>query len=269
MYKLIAFLFIMLSITACKSENSKNTLTTGTTTTTQYNDVVNVTYINKINNYSVSAIWSPSKLRYSHVIGPAIITFTNHTTQEAFSITNNNFSILKTLLPFTFDENEEILKVKNDIKINYEPTVLSNEDGFGITSVPFFFQDINFDDREELLITEVDNGQKGAATFKVYSFDESGEIETDLYGITYQEPFISLDQYSQINYEDKSISIYGYGGWCAGGRTIYQSISSKYGSNTFRAVIEDELEEIGGDCYLKKYKLSEPQRMLIATEKIK
>lgn len=264
--KILTSLFIALSVTSCRSESNESVASAESTNQKQSHEIVSIKYINKVNDYSVSVVWQPVKVRYDHVIGPAIVTLTHQTTQDVFTVTNNNFSVLKSLLPFKFDENEDVLATKSHIELKYEPTKSSDENGFGLTSVPFFFQDVNFDNIEDLLITEVDNGQRSLATFKVYILDEYGDID---YGTTYQEPFISLDQLSTINYKNKSISIYGSGGWCAGGSIIYKLVPSAYGQS-FKVVMEDELEENAGKCYLKTYQVqvNEPQRILISTERV-
>jgi len=98
------------------------------------------------------------------------------------------------------------------IKLDYSKSTL--KDGrftfMGATDEPFLFYDLDFDDKEELMVCEMFNGQRWHSTFKAYNLSEDQDIEVigdSLYQITYDEPYISLDEISTVNIKDKTLSI--------------------------------------------------------------
>lgn len=240
----------------------------------QNNDLIKIKYQNKINSFSVDAVWKPEKVSYNHVVGPAIVTFKNDSEEIKFSVSINKFSILKSQLPFSYSSDEfQITKFnKTIIELIYDANKFTNDESdFGKTNVPFFFQDIDFDNEKELIFTEIDNGQRGVATFKVFGFDY-GDLESELYGKTYKEPYISLDEMSKIDYDKKRIIIYGSGGICNGSYTFYELLSAKneYDKNSFHKI--GEILEVRDDnankCYQKTYKIIEERKELVSTKQI-
>jgi hypothetical protein len=257
MKRLLNLLLALTLISSCSNSQTKNTET----------KVVTIEYSNEINGYTVKVVWKPKAVRYSHTKGPAIIEFYNKKDSTSFTLTNNNFSILNSKLPFgyTADSTEIISLNQNDFKLVYDENNLKSEESFGTTSEPFFFRDIDFDNIKELVIVEIDNGQRGVATFKAYNF-ENGEIQSE-YGITNIEPFKSLDEVSEIDYVNKRIIINGSGGVCAGSSEIYKLQPSK------NIILETVIEQLRDDnlnkCYELKYKVIKQSKQLISKKEIK
>ena len=48
--------------------------------------------------------WKPVRIKYSYVIGPAILEFSNAKDSTSFTLTNNHFSVLKSTLNFAYNE---------------------------------------------------------------------------------------------------------------------------------------------------------------------
>jgi len=252
-------LLLILFITSCANKTKSNE-----------NKVVTISYSNEIEGYTVTAIWKPIKVSYDHVVGPAIIEFKNKKYSTSFNLTNNNFSILKSKLPFTYsDDSCEIKNFNKDfISLFYDETNLKPTEGFGTTNEPFFFQDLNFNNKRELLMTEVENGQRGIATFKAYDLEDA-EMAREIYA----EPFKSLDQMSKIDNVNKKIILYSSNGWCADGTEIYKLQISKndYEANKYilDIIIQYEMDYKLDKCFELLYKVNNNSRQLISKKEIK
>lgn len=235
---------------------------------------VNIEFINKINGYSVKAIWKPTKISHEHIVGPAIIEFYNSTNNTSFDISNNNFSIKKSSLPLNNLENEsQIVNLNKElVTLFYDENNLKFDEGFGTTNEPFFFIDIDFDMKKELVLSEVDNGQRGYTTYKIYKI-ENGDLRPELYNITYKEPYISFDDMSKIDFEKKTITIYKSGGACFNSYEIYklQIHKDDYGDNLLllETIIDQERDDNLQKCFELTYKVVNQTKQLISKREIK
>lgn len=236
--------------------------------------MVTVKFQNKINKYTVEAIWKPTNVRYNHIVGPAIVTFKNSSEDIEFSISINKFSILKSQLPFSYSSDDlEITKLnRNSLDLVYDLNKLTDtESTFGNTNVPFFFQDLDFDNEKELIFTEIDNGQRGVATFKVFGLDD-GDLESELYDKTNSEPFTSLDTTSKFDVKNKRIIIYGSGGMCSNSYTFYQLIPAKndFPNNYYQKIasIFEVRDDSLNKCFQKTYKVIQEKLELINSKEM-
>lgn len=224
-------------------------------------NTVVIEYSNKINGYKVKSTWKPQIVRYNHVIGPAIIEFCDEQDILIFTVVNNNFSVLKRKLPFSYDKDS--LKIEdireNLISLIYKEPKLNDEKRFGTTDEPFFFEDIDFDNEKELLIAEVDNGQRGVATFKAYKQGDRTQNQSN--DITDRDPFLSLDEMTKIDYENRNIILYGSGGYCYDHYRIYSKKSS-YGFEFIGEIVEERDDSLN-KCYELKYKIIGESRELL------
>ncbi|MBK9301272.1 MAG: hypothetical protein IPN14_11865 [Bacteroidetes bacterium] len=122
----------------------------------------------------------------------------------------------------------------------------------------------------EILIVELNNGQRGVASFKAYK--EYGEVSSEQYSITNEEPFKSLDELSKVDYLNKQIIIYGSGGVCANGHYIYklQVAKNEYDDNKFvlENIIEERTDDKSNGCYELKYKVINQTKQLISKRKM-
>ena len=149
---------------------------------------------------------------------------------------------------------------------------MKNEKSFGATPEPFFFQDLDFDNSKELIIKEAVNGQRGGSSFKAYKI-KNGYLESDLYNITYNEPYKSLDEMSKIDYTKKQITISKSGGSCGSVNEIYKLMPSKneYEDKKFalESLIVYEQDEKLNKCFELNYKVINQSKQLISKKVIK
>lgn len=237
------------------------------------NEIVTITFDNEVNGYSIDVIWKPNSVHYGFTKGPAIITFSNKKDSINFSLSNNNFSISNNRLPFIYNtDSSEILSLKQEhINLVYDENNLEEEGFFGTTNEPFFFQDLDFDNIKELLLVEVGNAQRYYSSFKAYKL-ESGGLQTEMSGITHNEPYKSLDELSTIDYKNKRIIIYNSGGICANSSEIYNYKTSKdkdYSWFELETLFEEEYDNNRDKCYELKYKIVNRSRQLISRKELK
>jgi len=234
---------------------------------------VSITYTNEINGYSVYVLWKPMIVSNNHTIGPAIIEFYKTDESYSFYLTNNHFGIENSKLPFTYTKDNLSIASLNeyDIELEYNKDDLGSDYSFGTTNQPFFFQDLDFDTIEELVFVEIDNGQRGIASYKAYKFENS-ELQPDRYGITSIEPFRSLDEMSTVDYLTKRITIYKSGGNCANSYEIYklQPAKNDYEANSFvlETIIEEQRDEKSNKCYESTYSVIGQSKKLIAKKEL-
>lgn len=234
---------------------------------------VSISYSNVINGYSVYVLWKPMVVSNNRTIGPAIIEFYKVDEPYSFYLTNNHFGIENSKLPFTYSEDGlSIVSINEyEIYLEYNEDDLGTDYSFGTTNAPFFFQDLDFDKIEELVLVEIDNGQRGVASFKAYKFDGS-ELLPDRSGITTIEPFRSLDEMSKVDYLTKRITIYNSGGNCANSYEIYklQPAKNEYEGNSFtlETIIEEQIDEKLNKCYELTYSVTGQSKKLLLKKEI-
>ena len=238
--------------------------------------VVTIEYTNEVSGFFVKVIWKPNNVHFEHTTGPAIIEFYNIKDSTTFTLTNNNFGVLSSKLPFSYSEvGDEIISInQNDIKLVYDINNLFDSQGFfRITNETFFFQDLDFDNKNELILGELDQGQRGVATFKAYKIYSSSEMIPDIYNITNEEPFKSLDEMSEVDHLNKRIIINGSGGWCAESSYIYKlrSIPNDFDGNNFilETIIQRERDDNLNKCFELKYRVISQSKQLISKIEIK
>jgi len=224
-------------------------------------NIINLKYNNIINGMKVEVTWRPNNSQNGYVIGPAIIQFTNIKYGTSSTIVNNYFGIKEErvgrLLKIKKKKNAEgkfvgeytIQSITNEtIKLDYNKPIL-RDDKFTFmeaTGEPFLFYDLDFDNKEELMVCEMFNGQRWHSTFKAYSLSEHQDIEVigdSLYQITYDEPYISLDGLSTVNRKDKTLSIFMSGGASSSKSKIYKLDFSNHNQGsryTLEKIIEQE-----------------------------
>jgi len=240
------------------------------------NNNITLNYLNEIEGRQVRVYWKPIEIRYNYVIGPAIIEFYNVKDSTSFTLTSNHFSILKSDLHFTYDEDSLEIKSFNNhsLSVPYKNAFLHSKSwNFESINEPFFFADIDFDQKKELLIIEADQGQRGTVIYKAYSFDNpniSNEFEPSEMDM---EPFRSLDGYSVIDYNNKSIIINNSGGACSSSQDIYKLQTAKnedaHPLLALSSTIESQLDEVTGKCYELKYKVINNQKHLVSKREVK
>jgi len=221
-----------------------------------------VEYSNLINGYKVTAIWKPVSVVRSMVVGPAIIEFRNPKDSIVFNVTIDCFAIDAKKVHFSCDKDSVNVTKFNqqNITLLYEEKNHESDENFGNTNEAFFFQDVDFDNVKELIMREFANGQRWCSTFKVHKLNKDGQCENALSDITFDEPFILLDQMSKIDYVNKRIEIYSSGGSCSNETKVYRiddEATASYGKTKMMVefIKVDKYNSDEGKCYEETYRI--------------
>lgn len=229
--------------------------------TSKENDgIVKIEYAEPINGFKVSITWIPKEIQYSFAKGPAIIELFNIQDSTISTFTANALAIDLARLPFEYNsDTTAITNTPGNVKLSYAKDLEFRDDGFGTQVEPFFFQDVNFDNKKELIITEYGTGQRGTNNYKIA---ETSNIEF------LNSPFSELDDLSLIDYKNKTITIRGSGGACDGTTEIYKQKTYYENYNgvkySYSKIELDTYIEMK-DCKLYTYKVSQ-NKVLISVE---
>lgn len=188
--------------------------------------LVYIQYTNLINGYYVKVKWIPNQVINSHTIGPAIIEFFQKKDSILFSITTNKFGVLSKELPFEYSEDSLFLiKIQtNKIELKYNNLIRKNLDqSFFDSNEPFFFQDINFDNIDDLILVEHYQAQRETSRFIPYDLKSIVMYqEWSDNNLRYYMPYKEFDGFSSIDYRRRQIHLYHSGGACAGEEFVYE-----------------------------------------------
>ena len=161
-----------------------------------------ISYNQKVNGYKVNVMWFPFDIQYIDQ-SPAILHFQNDT--SGFYIYNPSF--LETGVYEKFEKNS--LKDGDTIYVNYTPKESSEyAEDFGYladNNIPFFFQDVDFDGEDELLITNWQCGSRGSSTYDVYKVNQYYEYRLDMIKLT-DAPFYKMEN-GQTEFDPKEETI--------------------------------------------------------------
>jgi len=190
--------------------------------------------------YNVNVVWMPRDGEGPRLVGPAIITFLKGSSY-LFSVTANNFH-----LPFYELKERGILEVEADgqayevdltkvYSFEYSSDsfnkilLMSNTHKYEASGsreqVPFFFEDVDFDGKDELVIVDFNAGQRGYNEYTVY---KSNYKYGNMYNLVNIEPFSILDQLSTFDQENKTIDVFSSGGACGSTNEKFKLIDGRY-----------------------------------------
>lgn len=260
---LASLFFTILLMTGCKaeSENSEKNLQQETEQTEKIeNDILNITYNQKVNGYKVKVIWKPQTIKYRNAVGPAIIEFKKGETE--FSLTNNYFYLPTKTVDLKIIENKVVGINKSDVNLDYKKPIIGNG-SFESIDVPFVFLDLDFDEIKELILTKANQGPRFSHAYDAYSFSEYGKLERSQ--ITNQEPFNEIDFMTKLNKENKELVINFSGGICSGTTKTY---GLNKGEFSLTGIVRMERNMDTGKCYEFVYKIIDGKEELISKEKV-
>ena len=156
-------LFILGLLFICSFSNPKNI------------GSVFINYDNLVEGYKVSIKFTPKVVYYEdHIIGRGTIYFHHIKTNQKFKIYNPMMGFPTRVLPILLSKNKRTItrffKRNKSLHYIFKDRTLSNAKfgNFGTTEVPFFFYDMNFDGVKELLLPQMNSGQRSDAIFKPY-----------------------------------------------------------------------------------------------------
>lgn len=183
-----------------------------------------IKYRNKINGYDVKIAVSPFDYFEDGLRGCAEIAFMRGDT--CFMRFRNDYFRIDSL---------GVKQIENGdiIELDYKYPLLDKTKPIELglfKSLPFFFLDANFDGKDELFITYSGAGQRTINAYAVYGLLHSlGHTYYDyLYdSVRDSEPFSNLDDMSEVDYKNKEISTFVYGGYSDSEKRIYKMKDDK------------------------------------------
>jgi hypothetical protein len=183
-------------------------------------------------NYTVDVMWTPDGYAAMGA-GAAILRFSEKERLNSFSVTTEAFNlsgdILKKAGYYSSDDwsyHKDILNAVFTIDYNSlnKSSLLDNShEG----DAPFFFEDVDFDGANDLVILETGAGQRSVDAYKVYNLNKQGGRVSDLYSVVNKEPYTQFDALTTVNKEDKTIAFYSSGGSCQNSERTYKRIGGQ------------------------------------------
>ena len=195
--ELIIFTCCLIGLMSCKQADSN----------------IHVHYSQKVNGYDVSVEILTDSIRdeyFSDIVGrEAVLTFRKG--KHEMTVVNPCYAD-KNLIESSCD--------KKTIEIDYTPFNMSEDNTFAGNQSPFFFFDVDFDGEDELLVCLWEGmGYRGYHAYQAY--------ETNVGSGTHQlspmqeEPFDELNDYTEFDTINKTISILQGVGVKMGGKKVY------------------------------------------------
>lgn len=151
-----------------------------------------INYKQKVNGYKVKVIWFPFIYEQGYTdYGLAILYFQNDTSE--FYLYNNIFHDVGLY---------QHMPVKDGDTLSIDYRQKDPNEYLADNDVPFFFQDVDFDGRAELLITKWQCGSRGSSTYDVYKMSEEGGAY-----LIDEEPFNDIENgHTEFNPLNKTIT---------------------------------------------------------------
>lgn len=249
MKKTILSFILFLTLISCSKQNKNESLNdqikSAKNNIENKNNEITIKFSTPIKGYNVSARWlikGKIESQFSkNFKGPAILTFENIETKEIFWVIHPEFTIdidqenLKyiTVVDDEFVKNESFTQVCKYINPKFEKvgTSYKEENDLGYTYIPFFFQDVDFDKVDELILTYATTYEKGGSINKIFKKDDNENLEfsemteepfTNFSGFYYGNPSADAYNYTTIDYENKTITHHELSGAFGSGEIIYE-----------------------------------------------
>ena len=218
-------------------------------------------------NYIVDVMWMPDS--YAPLgVGSAILRFSEKEWSNSFSVTSSAFNlsgdILKKVGFYTSDDWDYHNDILNTIfTIDYKSLSKSsmldnNHEG----EAPFFFEDVDFDNINDLVIIESGAGQRTVDAYKVYNLESDGGRVSDLYSVVNQEPYTWFDGLTTLNKKDKTIAFYRSGGSCQNSEDIYKRVDGQLKYVKYKKWRESTSKKLGFVCTESTYDIVSGKQVL-------
>jgi hypothetical protein len=228
----------------------------------KFTDVVDGKY-----NYIVDVMWTPDN-NAPLGVGPAILRFSEKEWFNSFSVTTSAFDLSGDILKkvgyyasVDWDYHKDILNTvfTIDYKSLSKSSLLDNKhEG----NAPFFFEDVDFDNINDLVIREKGSGQRSVDAYKVYNLRSSGGRVSDLYSVVNKEPYTRFDELTTLNKEDKTIAIYSSGGSCQNSERIYKRANGQLKYVKYKKWRESTNKKLGYVCTESTYDIVDGKQVL-------
>lgn len=201
-----------------------------------------VHYKQKVNGYNVSVKIIKDSIKEKY--------FSDIATREAELTFKKINQELKVVNPYYADYKLYEESIKKGMTVDYIPFEMLESNTFSGNQSPFFFFDVDFDGEEELIICLWEAmGYHGHHAYQAYKTDVGNG--THLLSPMQGEPFCDLNDYSEFNPIEKTISIPQGVGLKMGGEKIYGLVD---GSFKLIERTENDWEHTNG----VKYELCKP-----------
>ena len=265
MKQIILLIFLFLNPAAHAEEDDEpDVFFDGTKTVHfKFTDVVDGKY-----NYIVDVMWAPNSYLAIGEGSPAILRFSEKERLNSFSVTAGAFDlsgdVLKKVGYYTSDDwgyHEDILnKVFTiDYRTLSQSSLLDNAHG---GDAPFFFEDVDFDNINNLVVLESGVGQRRVDAYKIYNFNSYGGRVPDLYSVVDKEPYTWFDAKTKINKEDKSIAFFSSGGACSSRENTYKRVGDQLKYIKYKKWHESESKKLGFVCTESTYDIVDGKKVL-------
>jgi len=238
-YLIILILLLFNPLVHAEEEDEWNPFFDGTKTIhLKFTDIID-------DKYNVNVVWIPRDGEGPRLAGPATITFSKDL-GYLFSVTADNFH-----LPFYELKKSGALEVDGDgqakeFDLNKVYSLKYSSDSFYKVSlmdnthkyeahnsgeqVPFFFEDIDFDGKDELVMVSFNSGQRWSNEYIIY---KSNYKYGNVYNLANTEPFNVIDQKTTFDKENRTIDVFSSGGSCTNLNEKYKLIDGEYTSVEF------------------------------------
>lgn len=198
-----------------------------------------VKYKKPVNGYKVDAIWFPigeSIWGLGNLLtGPAILRF--HDGSRGFTILHEQFFPSASIASKA--EDKGIMPTERSIILDYEDT--KDGEKYPYHDIfkgyaPFFFIDVNFDGKKDLVLNYRNQGQRHTNMYRAYLRD-GDYFDTDLlYRQTEKMPFREFDDLTEFDSTTKQIILHSHGGAFSWTKEYYEKNKNQYARDEFDLV---------------------------------
>ncbi len=221
----------------------------------KFTDVVNDEYI-------VDVLWMPNYERAPALSGPAVISFIKDG-GHSFSVSADAFHFpLNMIEGLSLSDSIDLNKVypiKYDSLKGMSLLDNSHQDLSRQNIAPFFFEDIDFDEKKELILVNTQEGQRHGDSYTIY---KPTYKYGNIYNLATRKPFDMLDQKTVFNKENRTIDIFSSGGACANSNERFKLIDGKYVSIKFTNWDHYTDDAKGSVCVESIYTVIDGKRVL-------
>ncbi len=182
------------------------------------NEILVIQYDKPINGYKVIIKFLPKVVHFGkNIIGRGTIYFHHLKTNQKFELYNPMMGFPTEVLPITLSKNKRYIlglnKISKELHYIFKDRTLTNNKfgNFGTTEVPFFFYDLNLDGSKELLLPQMNSGQRGIAIFKPFEYSFTKYYRSNN-SFLRKKPFSVLDEMTSIDRKNKIIIQHCSGG---------------------------------------------------------
>ena len=236
---------------------------------------VHVKFTDVINDeYTVNVVWTPDDGYGPRLVGPASISFLKDK-GYLFSVAVDDFhlplnELKESGILKTGSEGEaleidlyKVYSMEYNSKSFNNISLLNNTHNFDESGsreqVPFFFEDIDFDGKDELVIVNFNAGQKEYNTYSIY---KPTYKYGNMYNLVSNEPFNILDQLSTFDKVNQTIDVFLTGGSCGSTNEKFQLVNGRYTSIELTEWNSRPTKEYGYVCTESVYNFIKGKRVL-------